>query len=273
MCSYPHPAGSNVETAGKKGVYSVAAEYFDLPHEAEYGCLYRSDGRGGFTDVTAEQGLNRVALAMGCNFGDLDHDGYSDFYLGTGIPEFEALTPNLMFLNRRGDGFVDVTSAGGFGHLQKGHAIAFADLDHDGDQDVFANMGGAYAGDGFANVLFENPGFSNRWIAVRLVGTRSNRSAIGARIQVEFDDAKQRRSVYKWVNSGGSFGGNPLRQQIGLGQAAIIDTISIYWPTSDQTQRFHDVAVDQFIEITEGRSEYRRLPYENATFRKGQRLW
>ena len=81
---------------------------------------------------------------MGANFGDLDNDGFLDFYLGTGSPEYDSLMPNLMFRNREGKMFADVTTAGGFGHLQKGHGIAFADFDNDGDQDVFAELGGAY---------------------------------------------------------------------------------------------------------------------------------
>ena len=138
---------------------------------------------------------------MGANFGDLDNDGWLDFYLGTGYPDYEGLIPNVMYRNRGGTGFADVTTAGGFGHLQKGHGVSFADLDNDGDQDVFEQMGGAYPGDGFADVLFENPGFGNHWIAVKLVGARSNRSAIGARIRVEI------------VERGHSAGRLPLGQQ------------------------------------------------------------
>jgi hypothetical protein len=74
------------------------------------------------------------------------------------------------------------------------------------------------------------------------------------------------RSVFKWVNSGGSFGGNPLRQEIGLGSATIIKRLEIYWPTTDLVQQFHDVAVDQLIEITEGETEYRALPLKSFQF-------
>ncbi|MEZ6087377.1 MAG: VCBS repeat-containing protein [Pirellulaceae bacterium] len=77
---------------------------------------------------------------MGANFGDLNNDGFPDFYLGTGYPNYEALMPNLMYLNQAGKRFADVTTVGGFGHLQKGHGIAFADIDNDGDQDIFSEM-------------------------------------------------------------------------------------------------------------------------------------
>lgn len=238
-------------------IKNTLADYLGLPHQDEPDCLYQGDGRGSFTEVSKVVGLTRVTLPMGANFGDLDHDGFPDFYLGTGWFGFEAVMPNLMFHNKGGKRFVDVTGAGRFGHLQKGHGVAFADLDSDGDQDVFIRMGGAYKGDAAVDALFENPGFSNHWIGVKLIGTESNRSAIGARIRVEIDDGGTRRNVFNWVNSGGSFGANPLRQQIGLGQAKKIDLLEIYWPTSDRYQRFQGVAVDQFLEIREGEREYR----------------
>ena len=69
-----------------------------------------------------------------------------------------------------------------------------------------------------------------------------------------------RRSVYPHVNSGGSFGANPFRQHVGLGQAAKIDVLEVYWPTSDRTQTFRDVPVDQRVQIREDKDEIVRLP-------------
>ena len=94
---------------------------------------------------------------MGANFGDVDGDGFLDFYLGTGDTDYAELMPNVLYWNQAGQRFVDVTFASGLGHLQKGHGVVFADLDHDGDVDLFEQMGGAYRGDGFADVLYENP--------------------------------------------------------------------------------------------------------------------
>jgi hypothetical protein len=205
---------------------------------------------------------------MGSNFGDLDNDGFPEFYLGTGYPYYEGLMPNLMYRNRSGERFADVTTAGGFGHVQKGHGVVFADLDNDGDQDVFEQIGGAFPGDAFGNVLFENPGFDNHWIKLRLVGVRSNRFGVGARIRADVIENGRPRSIHVRIGSGGSFGGNPLRAEIGLGQAARIELLEIYWPTSDWTQRFENVAVDQWLEITEGDDSYRRLPVETMTFRR-----
>lgn len=247
-------------------VGDIAADYLGLPVSAERDRLYQGDGKGGFREVSEEQNLHRVTQPMASNFGDLDNDGFLDFYLGTGYPAFEALMPNLMFRNRRGQGFSDVTKAGGFGHLQKGHGIAFADLDHDGDQEVVQEMGGWYAGDAFGNALFENPGFGNHFVVLELHGTRSNRAAIGTKIKLEIIENGVRRSIHRWVNSGGTFGANPLRQQIGVGAATRIERVEIFWPASGDRQVFEDLAVDRFYEITEGRAEIRTLDYRSFDF-------
>ena len=221
-----------------------------LPH------LYRGDGQGGFKEVGHQHNLVQPNAPMGANFGDLDNDGYLDFYLGTGYPDYKNLMPSVMYRNRQGTDFVDVTYAGGFGHLQKGHAVVFADIDNDGDQDIFEQMGGAFPGDGYSNVLYENPGFKNHYLTIKLVGVDSNRSAIGSRIHTEIIENGERRSIYKHVNSGGSFGANPLRQTIGLGQAEKIVRLEIFWHTTGLTQTFHNVPLDQFIQITEGEAQY-----------------
>jgi len=219
--------------------------------------LYRNDGKGGFVDVAAAAGVARPTLPMSGNFGDLDNDGFPDFYLGTGYPYYDGLVPNVMLWNRGGTRFEDVTTAGGFGHLQKGHGIAFADLDQDGDQDVFEQMGGAFPGDAFANALYENPGFGNHWLKVRLTGVESVRSAIGTRIRAVFREDGVERSVYRHVGSGGSFGANPLMQHLGLGRATKVDRLEVWWPKSDTTQVFRDLPADLRVEITEGEGEPR----------------
>jgi hypothetical protein len=249
-------------------VRRVAAGFLGLPHDGEPACLYQNDGQGGLREVAAAMGLTRVAITMGANFGDLDYDGFPDFYLGTGYPAYEALMPNLLFHNRRGAGFADVSTAAGVGHVQKGHGVSFADLDHDGDQDLFIELGGSFLGDGFGNALFENPGFGNHWIVLKLVGKQSNRQGVGARIRAEIEEGGRRRSVYHWVSSGGSFGANPLRAHLGLGKAARIEALEVFWPTTGRTQRFAGVAADQFLEIVEDATSPRPLPWKKAPFRR-----
>ena len=101
------------------GVAFVAASALGIEGPWEVAKLYKGDGRGGFRDVAASVGLERLHLPMGSNFGDLDNDGYLDFYLGTGYPDYEALMPNVLYHNRGGVRFADVTVPAGLGHLQK----------------------------------------------------------------------------------------------------------------------------------------------------------
>ena len=247
------------------GIEHLAADALGLPLDVELARLYRGTGDGRFEEVSERYGLRQPVAAMGANFGDLDNDGHLDFYLGTGYPPYHSLMPSVMYRNRGGQAFADVTYSGGFGHLQKGHGVFFADLDHDGDQDVFEQMGGAFPGDRFGNVLYANPGFGNHWITVKLVGVRSNRSAIGARIRADIVEDGTRRSVYRHVNSGGSFGANPLRQTIGLGSATRIERLEMFWPTTGETQVFTDLPADQIIRIVEDEDTYSTLELQTLT--------
>jgi hypothetical protein len=233
-------------------VGDVAADYLGLSRPGERSRLYRNNGDGTFTDATAAAKLYKVIPAMGLNYGDLDNDGWLDFYAGTGNPGLDTLLPNRMFRNAGGRFFQDVTTSGGFGHIQKGHAISFADLDNDGDQDIHITMGGAYTGDVYRNALFRNPGHGNHWITLKLEGRRSNRAAIGARIRVTVATAEGERTIHKDVSTGASFGALPLRQEIGLGQATAIRKVEIHWPVTGETQVLTGLELDRFYKITEG---------------------
>jgi len=189
---------------------------------------------------------------MCANFGDIDNDGFLDIYLGTGNPSFSSLLPNVLLHNNGGKFFTDVTASSGTGELHKGHGVAFADLANNGQEDLLEEVGGAVPGDAHAFRLFENPGNDNDWITVHLVGVKSNRSAIGARIKVTVQDQGQPpRSIYRTVNSGGSFGASPLQQHIGLGKSARITELEVWWPASRTRQTFTNVKKNQFIEIKE----------------------
>ena len=230
----------------------VAASYFGLEVPYQKPRLYRGDGRGSFEDVSSSAGLGRIHLTMGANYGDVDNDGWLDFYLGTGYPDYEGLTPNVLYRNLEGRAFADVTWAAGVGHLQKGHGVAFADFDGDGDLDLFEQMGGAYPGDRFSDALYRNPGSGNRHLVLELQGVRTNRAAIGARLRIDLLDGDQRRSIHRTVSTGSSFGGNPLRQTLGLGKATDIERLEVYWPTSDLRQTFTEVPVNAFVRLREG---------------------
>ena len=231
---------------------SVAADYLGVPTEAERPRLYRNLGNGRFEDVTKLTGLYRVVPAMGLNFGDLDNDGFLDIYLSTGNPEFGSLVPNRMFRNAEGRMFQDVTTAGNFGHLQKGHGVAFGDVDGDGDQDVFAQMGGAYLADTAYSTLYENPGTDNRWVGLDLEGMRSNRKALGARIAVTVETAEgEQRTFHRTVSAGGSFGASPFRQHVGLGDAKRIVAVEILWPATGATQAITGIEPGRWHHIRE----------------------
>jgi len=245
----------------------VTASFYGLETPGGQPLLYRNDGpapagSGGrswlFTEVSKEVGISRPSLPMGCNFGDFDNDGWLDFYLGTGDPRYEAVMPNVAYRNASGH-FEEITFAAGLGHLQKGHGVAFGDLDNDGDQDLFHQLGGFYPGDGFSNALFENPGPARSWITLRLEGKKANRAGVGARIEVRGRRREGERSVLRSIHvvagTGASFGGSSLQQEIGLGDAEAIEEVVIRWPGSGTVDRFRDVPLNRFYRAVEGAAE------------------
>ena len=220
--------------------------HFEAGHtaDAEMPHLFHNNHDGTFTDVAPALHLNRAMLTMGANFGDLDNDGWLDVYLGTGEPSYEALLPNRIFRNAGGKRFDDVTTATGLGHLQKGHAIAFADVENRGVEDIFELMGGAFPGDAYQSMLYRNPlpdpgpgSATNHSITLRLQGVRTNRAGYGTRIEVLFTerDANGRavhRQVFRTVGAVSSFGGSPMLQHIGIGRATAVDEVRLRWLSS-----------------------------------------
>ena len=114
--------------------------------------------------------------------------------------------------------------------------------------------------------MFENPGFGHHSLSVRLIGTDSNTSAIGAKIKATFRDGDQTRSVFRWIGSGSSFGANPLRESIGCGDATLIDRLEITWPRTGKTQVFENIQCGQLILITEGRQQMEAVKLIPAPF-------
>ncbi|MGA8231418.1 MAG: FG-GAP-like repeat-containing protein [Candidatus Acidiferrales bacterium] len=230
--------------------------------------LYKNLGDGKFKDVSREAGLQKGFMPMGANFGDIDNDGFLDIYLGTGSPSLGSEVPNVLLRNHDGKYFVDVTASSGTGELHKGHGVAFADIDHSGHEAILAETGGATPGDSHTFRLFANPGNANDWISVKLVGVKTNRAAIGARIKVTVrNEGQATRSIYRWVGSGGSFGASPLEQHIGLGKAATIESLEIWWPASKTLQTFNNVGKNQYLAIKEFEKEYTKL--ERKQYRLG----
>jgi Flp pilus assembly protein TadD len=245
--------------------YSMASKLdvgaFELgkPFHAETPRLYRNNHDGTFTDVSRETRLDRAILVMGAGFGDLDNDGWLDVYLGTGESSYEALLPNRMFRNAAGKSFEDVTTSGGFGHLQKGHSVVFGDVGNNGHEDVFEEMGGAFPGDTYTSVLYRNPGNANHWVTLELEGVKANRAAIGARLDVTVEERGATRHIFRTVGFGSSFGGSPLRQHIGIGRASAVKSVEVRWPGSGTVQRFNALGVDRMFHLREGDARPREM--------------
>ncbi len=220
------------------------------PHVQESNRLFRNLQGKGFEDVTRAAGLDLVYASMGSNYADFDNDGFLDFYLGTGDPGIDFLSPNRMYKNVGGSRFAEITGSSRTGHLQKGHAVSCGDWDRDGDVDLFVETGGAINGDKYHNILFQNPGQGNHWLTLKLTGKKTNRAAIGARIKV-VTATEPALVIERQVTSGSSFGANPLEQTIGLGKHDRIARLEIHWPASRTTQVFTGVRADQMFEVTE----------------------
>lgn len=221
--------------------------------------LFLNDQQGRFHDVTEEVGLDRALMPMGLGVGDVDNDGWLDVYLGTGGPNYDTLVPNVMLRNANGERWDDITNSSGLGHLQKGHGIAFSDIDNDGDQDIYAQLGGAFVDDRFANALFLNPGHKAHFLCIDLEGVQSNRQGIGARVHVMIDTPQGQRSLHRVAGLHSSFGSVPARVEIGLADATRIERLTVEWPTSDTVQTFEDVPLDSFIKVVEEQPQWTPL--------------
>ena len=217
--------------------------------------LYRNDGKGYFDDVTIRAGLNGETrfLCFGAGFADFDNDGYPDILLSTGtvypevdrvLPAFPARTPRILFRNQ-GDGtFVELGPEAGAGisarHCSRG--AAFGDFDNDGDIDVLImNVNEP------PTLLRNDAPPGNHWIKIRLEGTKSNRSAIGARVLVRYSGKVQAQEL---LSQSSFLSSNDPRLHFGLGAATTVD-VEIHWP-SGLVETMKSVAANQLLTLKEG---------------------
>jgi hypothetical protein len=223
--------------------------------------LYRN-APDGWVDVTAEVGLDDIHATMGLSYGDFDADSFPDLLLSTGAPEYDALEPNTAYRNEGGRAFADVTAAMGTGSLQKGHGVAFGDLDDDGDQDLLVQLGGAFQGDPAPNQLFVNPTNAGdhrhrHTVTLRLEGVTVARSALHARIRVVTPSGDR----WHVVGESGSFGNASLPVEVGLGDDDTIERVEIDWPNGAGAETLEDVPVDHVIWVRQGDGVVDARPY------------
>jgi hypothetical protein len=256
--------GTDAEGRNQSGMGVAAADYDcdglldilkmnfsdDLPN------LYHNDGGGLFEEVTeaAGLGLHRDYLGWGCCFLDVDNDGWPDVFWVNGhvYPEIERMTgptsfrmPMVLYHNLGNGKFEDVGSKAGpaFGQKLVGRGAAFGDFDNDGMVDILVNPINDLP------ILLKCQGATgNNWLTLKLIGTKSNRSAIGARVRC----VTGKHTQIDEVRSGGSFmSQSDLRIHFGVGKAAQVDVLEISWP-SGRVDRFNDVAVNKFLTLREG---------------------
>ncbi len=236
--------------------------------------LYHNKGNMVFEDVSDQMGLNEVAYTMGCSFGDINVDGFLDYYLATGNPLYQSLVPNKMYLNIEGRKFEDVSYSGGFANIQKGHGVSFGDWDHDGDEDLYAVIGGAYDGDFFYNCFFDNPNeHNNNWVVLKLEGTKANKAAVGARVTISTQENGKERKICRTVTSGASFGANSLALEVGLRKSTTINSVTVQWPCKEcPVEEFKGMEINKAYRLVQGVSAPKLLEYNavKPTASKGQ---
>lgn len=219
--------------------------------------LYRNDGGGFFTDVTYQVGVGTGSLpylGMTAAFLDYDNDGHLDLFVANGhldrnVGEYDPAATyrqlNQLFHNR-GDGtFAEITATAGLGLRTErvSHGAAFGDYDSDGDTDIFVSDS---AGEP-SQLLRNDGGNANHYLAIRAVGTASNRDGIGTRVEVVAGDLRQTREVRSTY---GYLCANDLRLLIGLGARAAADSVTLRWP-SGRVQVLTDVPADQLLTVVE----------------------
>ncbi|HTU47802.1 MAG TPA: CRTAC1 family protein [Bryobacteraceae bacterium] len=217
--------------------------------------LYKNDGKGNFEDVTNSAGLGVETrfISWGAGIYDLDNDGYPDLFWVTGsvYPEIEKALPNspfksprIVFRNLRNGKFEELLDQAGPGiaaaHASRG--CAFGDFDNDGDIDILVmNLNEP------PSLLRNDVTGANHWLKVKLIGVKSNRSAIGARVTVHYGGKVQAQEV---LSQASFYSANDLRLHFGLGTVQSAD-LEIRWPNG-ATERIQNVAANRLVTIHEG---------------------
>src|SRR3989454_191529 len=234
--------------------------------------LYRNIGGANFEDATFQGGLGKHTqyLGWGCGFFDFDNDGWPDILICNGhvYPEVEQLKTEagypqrkLLYKNLRNRRFDDVSFDGGPGISTPvaARGCAFGDFDNDGDLDVVVNTV-----NDFPQLLRCDSRIGNNWIKIKTIGTKSNRSGIGARIKciTHLPGEKSLHPQIDEVRSGGSyFSQNDLRVHFGIGKAEKVELLEIRWP-SGLVETLKDIKPNQVIFVKEGEGIVRTMQFD-----------
>jgi len=219
--------------------------------------LYHNNGDGTFSDLSFNSGvgINNNYVAWGCGFIDYDNDGWSDIVQINGhvYPEIDNYkfgeqfkNPRLVYKNLGNGRFKDVSSEMGSGITQRfsSRGAAFGDYDNDGGMDVLIlNMNDV------PSLLHNEGGNKQNWIKLKLVGTKCNRTAIGARVRVTTGKHVQMDEVHSGTSV---MSQSDLRLHFGLGKLDIVDAIEVKWPTTQKIEKFAQVKANQILTIREG---------------------
>ena len=215
--------------------------------------LYRSNGNGTFTEVTAAAGLASLSNNRAAMWGDYDNDGYLDLYVVNSGSDPVGKGPNHLYHNN-GDGtFTDVAGAAGVADavVSRGRGAAWGDYDGDGFLDLYVTDGEDDTDfeQGPQTLFHNNAENGNHWLEIVLVGTSSNRQGLGAGITIQTDAGSQYRQADGGSGHFLSQGAAPVH--FGLGQQTMINQLTVKWPRG-LVQTLNDVPADQVITITEG---------------------
>jgi hypothetical protein len=218
--------------------------------------LYRNSGKGTFEDVTIAAGFGAATkyISWGAGMPDMDNDGWPDIFWVTGnvypeverhFKEYPHRSPRQLFRNLGNGHFEDISAQSGPGlttpHSSRG--CAFGDFDNDGDTDVLVmNMNEP------PSLLRNNQTSGNHWLTLKLVGGKSNRTALGARVIVTIGDRRQAQAVLSQTSY---YSHDDLRLHFGLGDKLKADRVDIYWP-SGHVDSLKNVKADQVMMIKEG---------------------
>jgi hypothetical protein len=222
--------------------------------------IWHNDGKGGFEEVSDRAGITvptHDVLSFGGGFFDYDNDGWLDLFIANGhvYPEIEQSSQfahykqvNSLFHNEGNGKFVETTkqAGSGFDTPYVGRGVAFADFNNDGFVDLIVSNNGDPP-----LLLHNSGGNGNHFVNFKLVGVKSNRDAMGARVRVTAGGISQIREI---AGGGSYLSQSDLRANFGLGTATRADTVEVNWP-SGLKQSFHNVGSDQFYLLEEGKEQ------------------